>query len=144
MIMQISFLVPGNPVAKGRPKFARRGNYVQTYSPEKTASYENLVKLAAQKAMNGQGLFDSPVSVDIWLYVQVPGSWSNKKKQAALSHIVLPATKPDADNCIKSLFDAINGIVWHDDKQVTDLRVVKRYSDAPRAVVQISAIDNCS
>jgi Holliday junction resolvase RusA-like endonuclease len=47
----ISFTIPGEPVAKGRAKFARRGNFVTTYTPDKTARYENLVKLAAQQAM---------------------------------------------------------------------------------------------
>ena len=39
------FEVMGTPVAKGRPKFARRGNFVSTYTPEKTVNYENLVQL---------------------------------------------------------------------------------------------------
>lgn len=39
----MNFVVPGEPVGKGRPKFARRGNFVTAYTPEKTASYENLV-----------------------------------------------------------------------------------------------------
>jgi hypothetical protein len=43
----IAFTIPGQPVAKGRPKFARRGAHVVAYTPAKTASYENLVKLAA-------------------------------------------------------------------------------------------------
>ena len=48
----VTFTVPGTPVGKGRPKFARRGNFTVAYTPEKTASYENLVKIAAGQAMN--------------------------------------------------------------------------------------------
>ena len=42
------------------------------------------------------------------------------------------------DNVIKGLFDAMNGIVWQDDKQVVSLRVWKRYSDTARASVEVS------
>lgn len=30
---RVEFIVPGTPVAKGRPKFARRGAHVTTYTP---------------------------------------------------------------------------------------------------------------
>lgn len=39
-----TFTIPGTPVGKGRPKFSRAGAGVRTYTPEKTASYETLVK----------------------------------------------------------------------------------------------------
>ena len=37
--------------------------------------------------------------------------------------------KPDADNFAKLVSDALTGIVWKDDAQVTDLSVRKRYGD---------------
>jgi len=49
----IAFVIPGTPVGKGRPKFARRGNFVSTYTPEKTASYENLVRVKAEEPWPG-------------------------------------------------------------------------------------------
>ena len=50
-VSRVCFTVPGAPVPKGRPKFARRGKFVTTYTPAATASYENLVKVTAQQAM---------------------------------------------------------------------------------------------
>lgn len=110
------------------------------YTPEKTANYENLVKVMAHEAMQGRPLIDGAVGVDIALNVPIPSSWSKKKQQAAIVHQVLPTSKPDTDNCVKAIFDALNGVVWVDDKQVVDLRVVKRYSDSPRACVSVLAI----
>ena len=49
----IAFTIPGQPVAKGRPRACIRGGKVATYTPDNTARYENLVKLAAQEAMKG-------------------------------------------------------------------------------------------
>lgn len=45
---EVQFVVPGQPVGKGRPKAARRGKQIVMYTPEKTASYESLV--AARRA----------------------------------------------------------------------------------------------
>lgn len=136
----VAFVVPGTPVGKGRPKFARRGNFVSTYTPEKTASYENLVKVKAQEAMQGRPVMDGPVSVDIELYVTPPASWSLKKQRAALLGDTLPTAKPDMDNVIKGLFDACNEIVWKDDKQVVQLMVTKRYAETADARMRVTPL----
>lgn len=44
MEQHAEIVIKGEPVGKGRPKFARQGNYVKTYTPEKTVEYENLIK----------------------------------------------------------------------------------------------------
>ena len=136
----IAFVVPGTPVGKGRPKFARRGNFVSTYTPEKTASYENLVKVKAEEAMQGQQLFEGAVSVEIALFVTPPASWSQKKQREALAGTVFPTSKPDVDNVLKGIMDACNEIVFKDDKQAVDVKVIKRYSDTARAFVKVEAL----
>lgn len=136
----IAFVIPGMPVGKGRPKFARRGSYVTTYTPEKTAIYENLVKVKAQEAMNGRPAIDGPVSVVVALYVTPPASWSQKKQRAALAGELFPTSKPDVDNVIKGIFDACNEIVWRDDKQACDVRVIKRYDHTARAAVEVRSL----
>ncbi|MBN9127550.1 MAG: RusA family crossover junction endodeoxyribonuclease, partial [Nitrosospira sp.] len=113
--MNIQFTIPGVPIGKGRPRFARRGNFVATYTPEKTASYENLVKLVAAEAMQGRAVIDGAVSVWIGLYVTPPASWSQKKQRTALNGGIFPTSKPDLDNSAKLTLDACNEIVWKDD-----------------------------
>jgi Holliday junction resolvase RusA-like endonuclease len=51
MTFQLHFMVEGTPIGKGRPKFARRGNFVSTYTPTKTRNYEDIIKAAATEAM---------------------------------------------------------------------------------------------
>lgn len=131
----ITFTIPGNPIGKGRPKFARRGNFVTAYTPEKTASYENLVKMQADAAMAGRAPIEGAANVEIALFVVPPASWSQKKQRAALAGEIFPTSKPDVDNVIKGIFDAMNEIVWRDDKQVVDLVVKKRYAETPMARV---------
>lgn len=136
----IEFVVPGTPVGKGRPKFARRGNFVTTYTPEKTASYENLVKVKAEEAMQGHPIFEGPVSVEIILLVTPPASWSQKKQREALAGTVFPTSKPDVDNVLKGIMDACNEIVFKDDKQAVDVMVKKRYDHMARAFVRVEAL----
>lgn len=136
----IRFTVPGAAVGKGRPKFARRGKFVTTYTPEKTVSFENLVKLYANQAMAGKHLIEQAVTVQIELWVSVPASWSKKKQHQALTGEIRPMTKPDADNVAKAICDAMNEIVYTDDKQIVDLRVRKFYDSHPRSVVTVSAV----
>lgn len=136
----VVFTIPGVPVAKGRPRFARRGNFVSTYSPEKTVNYENLVKVYASQAMQGQEPMVGAVLVVIIIHLAPPASWSQKKQRSALNGGIYPTSKPDLDNTIKLLMDACNEIVWKDDKQVTDLMVTKRYAAKPMAEVRAQLI----
>lgn len=137
----ISFTIPGQPVPKGRPKFARRGAHVVAYTPAKTASYESLVKMAATVAMAGLVPSAAPILLVIELHLQVPASWSNKRRALALAGEILPTKKPDADNVLKGIKDGCNGIVWRDDSQVVRIGIGKVYSETPCARVTVSESD---
>lgn len=125
----VEFHVAGAAVGKGRPKFARRGVFVTAYTPEKTKTYEAQVKDAAKKAMGSKAPCGCAVQVNLSIFVTPPASWSKKKRAAALSREFHPTTKPDMDNVIKGIFDACNGIVFDDDKQICSLQVTKRYRE---------------
>ncbi|WP_237173024.1 RusA family crossover junction endodeoxyribonuclease [Paracandidimonas lactea] len=137
----VSFMVPGKPVGKGRPRAAKRGRHITLYTPEETASYESTVALAAGQAMAGQPLIDGPVDVLMRIALPVPASWSQKKQREALAGTLVPTVKPDMDNVIKAVFDAINGVVWNDDTQVADLRVQRRYGAAPGVSVVVMTLE---
>lgn len=141
-MIAVQFSVPGVPVGKGRAKFARRGKFTIAYTPEKTVNYENLVKFAASKAMDGKIPIVDAVSVTIIITVNPPESWSQKKRLLALSGYIHPTTKPDIDNVIKTIFDAMNAIVWIDDKQVVHNETTKLYGEIASASVAVSLIPN--
>lgn len=138
--MIVTFMVPGNPVGKGRAKFARRGNFVTTYTPEKTATYENLVKILAQEAMIDREPIQGPVTLMLNLYVTPPTSWSKKKQMAALSGEIRPTTKPDFSNVLKAVEDGMNGVVYLDDKQIVSISGSKRYAETPGAMVEVRTL----
>lgn len=135
--MTVEFEVPGPPVGKGRPRFARAGNYVRTFTPEKTASYENLVKLMYKTQCGGKMLGDGPLGMLIIAYYQIPQSASKKKKANMLEGRELPTVKPDSSNVLKSIEDALNCIAYPDDKQIIDTRVLRLYGEHPHVYVSI-------
>jgi Holliday junction resolvase RusA-like endonuclease len=139
----IEFVVPGEPVGKGRPRAFRMGNGVRMHTPENTARYENLVAIAAQQAMAGRAPMGGPVAVEMVLVTAPPASWSQKKRNQALDRMILPTTKPDCDNVLKAIADACNGIVWGDDRQITDVVIRKRYGMRPMARVTVRPAEVC-
>lgn len=133
----ISFTVPGQPQGKQRPRIGRVRGHARMFTPEKTVNYETLVRVKAEEAMGERPPLQGPCQVVLGVFLQVPSSWSKKKREAALAGDIYPTAKPDMDNVIKALFDGMNEVVWRDDAQVVDLKTTKRYSLTPGLVVGV-------
>jgi Holliday junction resolvase RusA-like endonuclease len=114
--MLVEFTVPGEVRGKGRPRFdGRRG---RTYTDAKTAAYEQTVQTMARLAMAGAAPVDGPVRLLVTAYIEVPRSYSARKRQYCLLGRTFPTKKPDFDNCEKIIADALKGVVYIDDAQV--------------------------
>jgi len=138
MSFMVMYIVYGEPVGKGRPRFARRGNFVSTYTPQKTKSYEDEIRIVAKEAMGSSEALETPVTVAIYIRVEIPKSFSKQKRKDALEGILKPIKKPDLDNIAKCHLDAIQGgIIILDDKQVTNLHVTKVYAETPAVEVMV-------
>ncbi len=130
-------MVYGEPVGKGRPRFAKRGNFVSTYTPQKTKTYEDEIRMMAKAAMGSSEPLDTPMTVAIYIRVGIPTSFSKQKRKDALEGILKPTKKPDADNILKCFLDAMNGIVYLDDKQVVNIHLTKVYAEIPAVEVMV-------
>lgn len=137
--MMCDFEIEGKPVGKGRPRFRRMGNFVQTYTPTATADYEKLVRLRFQNA--GGAITDKPVKIEIVAFFAPPKSVRKKQRQEMLANLILPTKKPDCDNIAKIILDALNKIAYVDDSQVIELVVKKRYSAETKVTVHIEEIE---
>ncbi|AQQ20235.1 RusA family crossover junction endodeoxyribonuclease [Burkholderia cenocepacia] len=136
---RVEFVVPGKPVAKGRPRFSRRNGIMRTHTPEESERYENLVKMAARAAMRSTAPYSGPIRLIVHIGLPIPASWSMKRQGEAAAGAIGATKKPDADNVVKALKDGMNGVVYVDDGQVVDLWVSKRYARTPG--VRIEAIE---
>lgn len=134
--MTFTFEIVGEPQGKGRPRFSTRGGFVKTYTPEKTASYENFVKVCYLNKYKGQKL-DGEIIAEIIAYFSIPKSFSKKKRVQAIEGKIRPTKKPDTDNIAKTILDSLNGIAFEDDKQVVALLVKKLYGEEAKVVVSL-------
>jgi Holliday junction resolvase RusA-like endonuclease len=127
----ISFILPMDPVAKGRPRVTKGG---WTYTPEETKEAEALVRFYAEKVHELKGLKLKAVRLHLEFFV--------KRPQKPKWH--LPVVRPDVDNYAKLVMDALNGYAWADDSQVTTLICRKVYALAePHIKVSIEEDDIC-
>lgn len=129
--MEYKFTVPGEPTGKGRPRITKWG----AHTPEKTVLYENLVKTA----YNG-GMMDGALFMDIKAYYQIPVSASKKKQEMMRRMEIYPTKKPDCDNVIKIIADALNKIAYNDDSQIVIAKIEKLYADTPMVEVAVGQL----
>jgi Holliday junction resolvase RusA-like endonuclease len=116
-VIEADFTVPFVR-GKGRARFVRGSG--MTYTPTETTNAMAEIQAAflatkAPKAPRG-----TPVSVTIQVERHLPSSRPKRVEREP------DLVKPDADNVAKLVLDALNGVAWEDDTQVTALSVVKR------------------
>lgn len=133
--MTVSFIVPGVPRGKQRPRFVRATGNV--YTPEQTRSYESQVRGFAFEAMQGKVLMTGPVSVTMTAKFLVPKSYSRKKTEAALAGWLYPP-RPDLDQLEKSCLDGMNSVVFADDAQVVMMISSKGYGEVAQLKVAVT------
>ncbi|MGO3930820.1 RusA family crossover junction endodeoxyribonuclease [Rhodopseudomonas pseudopalustris] len=133
----IYFELAGAPRGKERVKQARDGH---SYTPERTVTFEGRLAYAAQLAMGDRPPFEGPLRLEVTMHMPIPASKPKAWRSAALRGDIRPTVKPDWDNGGK-LTDALNLIVWIDDKQIVSGHVEKWYSDRPRTEVRVTPIN---
>lgn len=116
------FNVVGEPVPKGRPRFRVFGKQVRTYTPAKTVAAEKAVADSFRAAIPHYVADDGRYSVHC-LFIRKS------------------IRKTDIDNLQKTVFDALNGLVWIDDSQIDDSHAHKLHISVdggiPRTEVHI-------
>lgn len=126
--MTLRFTVPGPPQPKQR---ARKGKNGHWYTPEATRAYEERVRLHGLRAVR---VHDRCNASNLGV-----GRWPTTARYALTLRIVFAdRRRRDADNVAKAIQDALNGVVWADDSQITALACTREVDAAnPRVDVTI-------
>lgn len=124
--MKYEFEVIGEVVGKERPRVNMYTGRV--YTPNRTKDYEVLIQQYFKIKYPNHEILNGRISIEIIAYLKIPKSTTKIKTQEMLENKISPTKKPDVDNIAKSVLDAMNGIVFNDDNQVSKISVEKRFA----------------
>jgi Holliday junction resolvase RusA-like endonuclease len=129
----IAFIIPGKPIPKARPRMTKYGH---VYTSKTTQDYEKSIiqyfSITGQKKINGA------LYMRLYVYIEMPMSWSKKKKEEMKGK---PHTsKPDLDNILKSVADGLNGLAYDDDSQLAMIYTEKKWNDMSFVKVEIEEL----
>lgn len=123
--MKIRFEVPGVPVAQPRQRHALIAGHIRNYTPVKDPvnTFKAACQIAAREAYQGRPL-EGPLRVSLVFVMPRTGKpgWLKKdspwfaawKAGSRMPH----AGIKDRDNLMKGLQDALNGLLWQDDRLI--------------------------
>lgn len=147
-MITIKFFVPGTPRTAGSKKAFPlwRGtgpnrHFVRSIITDDSGAagkaWRSVVQDAAREAFGDRPLMDGPLRVAFGFFVQRPKSHLNKSGNLRLSAPCKPTTRPDVLKLARAAEDALTGIIWKDDAQITTEVLRKRYADKPGIDVEI-------
>jgi Holliday junction resolvase RusA-like endonuclease len=145
---EISFIVYGEPVAQqraGRRHFIGTGKdgkpraMSQSYDPKKSAAFKDRVYDVAVDHKPEKPL-EGALMLVIKAFKPIPKSMPKYKRTLAIAGEIKPVTKPDLDNYVKAIKDALRGVIWIDDCQVVTCHSHKLFGEIPRVEIMIKAV----
>lgn len=114
----IAFTVPGRPIPCPRPRVTRK----KTYLPAKYKAWRDEVKVLARQAFLGKEPWEGPVGLVVCFY----GAHGSS----------------DIDNLLKGVMDALEGIIYLNDRQVKRVRMQCVPSKEPETWIEIAKFDD--
>ena len=122
----------GYPTPWARPRFQRRGAFVQVFEKKEVTDWKRTIQAQAI-AVKPEIPLSGPLQMSLVFYLPRPASLPKR----VLHHV----KRPDIDNLFKALADALNGIAYVDDSQIVRLCAAKVYSEQPGVSILIDEIE---
>ncbi len=119
------------------PKACKRAIVLKTHTFDPNVSIKQDIRIEIFRQLKELG-YDNftpatgEVILEMKIFKSIPKSMPKYKKLLAEAGILLPLSKPDFDDYVKLLCDAINSILFVDDAQIVVGVVNKYYSFTPR------------
>ncbi len=132
---KISLTYYGEPKAQARPRSSsQHGGFF--YDPSKSLKQWVLSQIVAQLPPNFKPI-DRSIEVTLRFYRTMPKGGSKKDKILMELGVIQPCGRPDIDNFIKLVQDALNKTLYTDDSNIVTLYAEKFYSCKPRVELDI-------
>lgn len=133
--MRVQFQVPGQPVAKARPRLSASGH---AFTPKKTKQYERLVAGIAKKKWVGEPM-QGALKLQVTCIFRRPKRLLRKKDPSSR---LWKITRPDLDNVCKAIADGVE-VIMKDDAQIVWIEASKMYAskgEEPHVLVTLEQV----
>lgn len=137
----ISFTVPAVPVAQPRQRSAVIAGLIRTYTPAKhpVNAFKASCRLCLRDAYTGQPLAGALKLTAVFVMPRPTARIWKRRDMPRYDH----TSRPDLDNLLKSLKDALSGLAWRDDSQVSQVAAWKWVAagdESPHVEVRIEEV----
>jgi len=117
--------IPGNPVPLARARVSTRGGFPRMYDPPKNKEAKEAIAIMARREMGSLPPMKGPLLIHTRFYLQKPKG----KIRVNSTPYPQPDCKPDLDNLVKLVLDALNGITYEDDAQCVQISATKYWAN---------------
>ena len=130
----LTFHIPGIAAPQGSLRIfpsrnpGQRGRMVADHGG-KVRRWRRTVSLFARRAMERRALIPGPLRLEVTFLLPRPKSLTRR--------IEKPERKPDLDKLVRAIGDALEGVVYPHDAQITTVVARKRFGDPARAEISI-------
>ncbi len=134
----LSFEVAGRPQQRGSKRpMPRKGGGPALMIDDNPRSKPWMAAVAsvASQAMNGETLMDGPLHIKVWFWFKRPKSHYRSNGDLKATAPEWHASRPDCDKLLRSIGDALSGVVYRDDSQLAEVVAEKRYTENSECVV---------
>lgn len=135
MIDPLTFFFEIPIKAYQRPRF---GNGT-AYNPERYSAYKREIAQLARIKMKEK--FGDVIKVPYFQYESLAVTMSFNFQKKDKSTAKFPG-RADLDNYCKAICDALNGIVWNDDRQIDRLYLCKEWTTTPGIFVTVYPVES--
>lgn len=125
----IKFVVPTEPIPFPRPRF--NSDTKGVYNSARYTAFKNAIGLIARRAMDGREPFTGEIKIHADFYRHKPRPKKGTKPQVSFIG--------DGDNYLKAVMDALIGICYVDDRQITDFSGRKIFGN-PHVEIELEEI----
>jgi Holliday junction resolvase RusA-like endonuclease len=129
-MVSIKIEIDADPIPLQRARGARNGFYDPQHIAKRNFALEVMSKIPRTK------LIETPISFDMIFVIKMPKSWSLKKRAKFLNQP--HTTRPDIDNLVKFIFDALNNVLYNDDAQIYKEEAQKMWGETGKTILEIT------